>query len=94
MFVNADCFAYEINDFEQEIFALMKTEQGVGNWIREQLSKSYSLKQLDLGAEARMAKKGFTFETEAYKVSELGHHADEGHAGADADGDGHPVRHA
>ena len=51
----------------------MKTEQDAGSWIREQLSKSYRLKQLDLGADARLTKKGFTFETEAYKVSELGH---------------------
>ena len=51
----------------------MKTKQSVGNWIREQLSKSYSLKQLDLGADARLSQKGFTFETESYEVSELGH---------------------
>lgn len=51
----------------------MKTTQSAGNRIREQLSKSYSLKQLDLGADARLAKKGFTFETESYEVTELGH---------------------
>ena len=58
--------AYGINDFEQEMFALMKTEQSVGNRVRDLLSKSYSLKQLDIGADARLAKKGFTFETESY----------------------------
>ena len=51
----------------------MKTEQGVGNRIRDLLSRSYSLKRLDLGADARLAKKGFTFETESYEVQELGH---------------------
>ena len=51
----------------------MKTEQSVGNRVRDLLSKSYSLKQLDIGADARLAKKGFTFETESYEVSELGH---------------------
>ena len=28
---------------------------------------------LDLGADARLAKKGFTFETESYEIAELGH---------------------
>lgn len=51
----------------------MKTEQGVGNRIRDLLSRSYSLKKLDIGADARLAKKGFTFETESYEVQELGH---------------------
>lgn len=51
----------------------MKTEQGVGTWILGLLSKSYALKQLDLGADARLAKKGFTFETESYDVADLGH---------------------
>ena len=43
----------------------MKAEQNTGSWIREQLSRTYSLKQLDLGADARLAKKGFIFETES-----------------------------
>ncbi len=51
----------------------MKTEQNTGNWIREQLSRTYTLKQLDLGTDARLVKKGFTFETESYEVAELGH---------------------
>ena len=37
--------------------ALMNTKQDAGSWIREQLSKSYLLKQLDLGADARLARK-------------------------------------
>lgn len=51
----------------------MKTEQSAGSWVREQLAKSYQLKQLDLGADARMSRKGITFETESYEVSGLGH---------------------
>ena len=51
----------------------MKTEQNTGSWILEQLSRTCSLKQLDLGADARLTKKGFTFETESYEVAELGH---------------------
>ena len=51
----------------------MKAEQNTGSWIREQLSRTYSLNQLDLGADARLAKKGFTFETESYEIAELGH---------------------
>ena len=51
----------------------MKTTQSTGDWIREQLSRTYALKQLDLGADARLAKKGFTFETESFEVAELGH---------------------
>ena len=47
--------------------------ENAGNWIRGQLSRTYTLKQLDLGAEARLAKKGFTFETESYEIAELGH---------------------
>ena len=51
----------------------MKSEQNVGNWIKEQLSRTYALKQLDLGADARLAKKGFIFETESYEIAGLGH---------------------
>ena len=51
----------------------MRTAKSTGDWIREQLSRTYSLNQLDLGADARLAKKGFTFETESYEIAELGH---------------------
>ena len=57
----------------QEAFKLMRTAKSTGDWIREQLSRTYSLNQLDLGADARLAKKGFTFETESYEIAELGH---------------------
>ena len=57
----------------QEAFELMRTAKSTGDWIREQLSRTYSLNQLDLGADARLAKKGFTFETESYEIAELGH---------------------
>ena len=50
----------------------MRTAKSTGDWIRE-LSRTYSLNQLDLGADARLAKKGFTFETESYEIAELGH---------------------
>ena len=51
----------------------MNKENSAGNWIRNQLSKTYSLKQLDLGADARLSKKGFTFETDAFEIANLGH---------------------
>ena len=35
----------------------MKTEQSIGSWVREQLSKSYSLKQLDLGTIAELVER-------------------------------------
>jgi len=51
----------------------MKAENNIGNWLREHLSRTFTLKQLDLGADARLSKKGFTFETESYDVVDLGH---------------------
>ena len=52
---------------------IKKTEPNTGNWIRDQLSRTYSMKQLDLGADARLSKKGFTFDTESFEITELGH---------------------
>ena len=43
------------------------------NRLKELLSQSYTLEPTDLGSDARLAKKGFTFETEAYEIRELGH---------------------
>ena len=51
----------------------MRNEHDTGSFIRNRLSQTYDLKQLDLGADARLSKKGFTFETEAYEFSEIGH---------------------
>ncbi|MBQ6374923.1 MAG: hypothetical protein IJJ45_10635 [Clostridia bacterium] len=51
----------------------MRKESNTGNWIRDRLSQTYALKRLDLGADARLSKKGFAFETEAYEVAGLGH---------------------
>lgn len=47
--------------------------RSTGGWIRERLSRTYSITQLDVGADARLAKKGFAFETEAYEIAGLGH---------------------
>lgn len=51
----------------------MRNEHKIGSLIRSRLSQAYDLKPLDLGADARLSKKGFTFETEAYEISQLGH---------------------
>lgn len=52
---------------------IKQTEPNTGNWIQDQLSRTYSMKQLDLGADARLSKKGFTFDTESFEITELGH---------------------
>ena len=44
-----------------------------GRRIRDRLSQTYALKQKDIGADARLAKKGFVFETGVYEIEELGH---------------------
>ena len=51
----------------------MRKENNTGSWITERLSQAYALKQLDLSADARLSKKGFTFETDAYEITGLGH---------------------
>ncbi len=51
----------------------MRKENDAGSWVRDRLSRTYALKQLDLGADARLSKKGFTFETDAYEITGLGH---------------------
>lgn len=41
--------------------------------VRTLLEKQYTLKKEDLGADARLSKKGMVFETEAYEIPDLGH---------------------
>ena len=52
---------------------MKKTHSNTGSLIQERLSRTYSLKPLDLGSDARLTKKGFVFETEAYEITGLGH---------------------
>ena len=46
---------------------------GLGDMVRAALARSYTLKKEDLGADARLAKSGMAFETEAWEIPELGH---------------------
>lgn len=51
----------------------MSNAQGLGDMVRTLLEKQYTLKKEDLGADARLSKKGMIFETEAYEIPDLGH---------------------
>ena len=51
----------------------MSSRQGLGDMVRTLLEKQYALKKEDLGADARLSRKGMVFETEAYEVRDLGH---------------------
>ena len=51
----------------------MSRTQGLGDMVRTLLEKQYALKKEDLGADARLSRKGMVFETEAYEVRDLGH---------------------
>ncbi len=51
----------------------MSSRQGLGDMVRTLLEKQYALEREDLGADARLSKKGMVFETEAYEVRDLGH---------------------
>ncbi len=51
----------------------MKKQADLGEVLREELQKRWSLRQEDLGAEAHLSKKGMVFDTEAYTVEGLGH---------------------
>ena len=51
----------------------MSSRQGLGDMVRTLLEKQYALKKEDLGADARLSRKGMVFETEAYEVRNLGH---------------------
>lgn len=45
----------------------------LGEAVKAGLSDLFPLRQLDLGADARLSKKGMTFTTEAYAVGDVGH---------------------
>lgn len=51
----------------------MSSTQGLGDMVRTLLAQQYTLKKEELGADARLAKKGMVFETEAYEIPDLGH---------------------
>ncbi len=51
----------------------MSNTQGLGDMVRTLLEQQYTLKKEELGADARLSKKGMVFETEAYEIPELGH---------------------
>lgn len=45
----------------------------LGCLLREELAKRYPVRQEELGADARLAKKGMVFDTESYTVEGIGH---------------------
>ncbi|MGX8692171.1 MAG: hypothetical protein ACSW8E_00245 [Clostridia bacterium] len=51
----------------------MEKTQGIGDMVREKLAQRYTLNKEELGADARLAKKGMVFDTESYEIPELGH---------------------
>ena len=51
----------------------MSSTQGLGDMVRTLLEQRYALKKEELGADARLSKKGMVFETEAYEIPDLGH---------------------
>ena len=51
----------------------MSKAQGLGDMVLDRLSQRVTLKKEELGADARLSKKGMVFETESYEIPELGH---------------------
>ena len=51
----------------------MEKHADLGKRMLDALSGVYQVRQLDVGPDARLAKKGMTFQTEAYEVADLGH---------------------
>lgn len=51
----------------------MKQQWNLGDFVTEQLSRVCQLRKEDIGADARLAKRGMVFETEAYALDGLGH---------------------
>ncbi len=51
----------------------MSKAQGLGDMVRSRLEQRFTLKKEELGADARLSKKGMVFETESYEIPELGH---------------------
>ena len=59
-------------EFEEEN-GMKKKTPGFGEYTLQLLTKNYTVTPCDLGSDAKLSKKGFHFETEAYDVSGLGH---------------------
>ncbi|MBR5093924.1 MAG: hypothetical protein IK095_02410 [Oscillospiraceae bacterium] len=51
----------------------MNGHRDLGELLKEALAEEYTIRQLDIGADARLAKKGMVFRTESYAVEGLGH---------------------
>lgn len=51
----------------------MKTFDFLGSYVLDQLAKTYTVKELDLGGDAALSKKGMHFFTKCYDVEGLGH---------------------
>ncbi len=52
---------------------MKKKTPGFGEYALQLLSKNYTVKPCDLGSDACLSAKGFSFDTEAYDVDGLGH---------------------
>ena len=51
----------------------MNKHLDLGYLLREELAKRFSVRQEEIGADARMTKKGMVFDTETYTVEGIGH---------------------
>ena len=51
----------------------MKQNDNPARLLLEELSAVYPVRKLDIGADARLSKKGMVFETESYQVEGIGH---------------------
>ena len=51
----------------------MGDRRKLGDIIRQQLEKEYTLTPEDIGGDAHLSRKGMTFETQSYTVEGLGH---------------------
>ncbi len=52
---------------------IMAKKPDLGERVRSRLERSYTLQKEELGTDARLSKKGMTFETESYEIPDLGH---------------------
>lgn len=51
----------------------MKQQWNLGDFVKEQLSRVCPIRAENIGADARLAKRGMVFETESYMLDGLGH---------------------
>ncbi len=51
----------------------MNRHNDLGELLKEALARSFPIRQEDIGADAKLSKKGMTFTTESYTVEGLGH---------------------